>query len=340
MSKPNRIGIYAASSIVPVAEFNLGVTILRENGFEVTVHPQVLKHHFMFPGSDEERAEALYELANDDRIDILWAARGGYGASRLLPILDQITQERGKPQRKKLLVGYSDVTVLHEFVRHHWGWSTLHASMPAGISFARLKPEEWNSTRACARAENTPFLWEQTQLQFIASPPSQPISGELVGGNLSLWQCVVGTPYAGKADGRILFLEDVDERPYRIDRMMVQIAQAGGFDNVRAIILGDFTSCDDESNTCLKHLAPGEDPRTILEETDKRERIPLRKTFTLDESLQEIFGPIGEKWKIPIAKGLPVGHGPNFSPLPLGASYTLSPQGKLAITKWDWIQAE
>jgi len=338
--KPDRIGIFAASSIVPVAEFNLGVTILRENGFEVTVHPQVLKHHFIFPGTDEERSGALYEMANDDRFDVLWAARGGYGASRLLPLLDQLTKDRGRPKRKKLLVGYSDVTVLHEFVRDHWGWATLHASMPAGISFARLKPEEWNATRACARGEQTSFAWEQTQLQFIASPPTQMISAELVGGNLSLWQCVLGTPYAGKASGRILFLEDVDERPYRIDRMMTQIVQAGGLDNVRAIVLGDFTSCDDEGNTCLKHLGPGEDPRNILDDTDKRERIPLRRTFTLDESLQKIFGSLGEKLKIPIAKGLPVGHGPNFSPLPLGATYTLSPQGRLAMMKWNWIQAE
>src|SRR5439155_8874626 len=109
---------------------------------EVTTHPQVRKHHFIYPGSDEERAGALYDLACDDNIDILWAARGGYGAGRILPILDRLTRECGKPKRAKLLVGYSDVTVLHEFVRYHWDFATLHATMPAGMSFSQLKPEE------------------------------------------------------------------------------------------------------------------------------------------------------------------------------------------------------
>jgi muramoyltetrapeptide carboxypeptidase LdcA involved in peptidoglycan recycling len=171
----------------------------------------------------------------------------------------------------------------------------------------------------------------------MTDAPTQPIEAEIVGGNLSLWACVVGTPYAGKASGRILFLEDVDERPYRIDRMMVQIEQAGGLDDVRAIILGDFTNCDDESSTCIKPLGPRENPRTLLDNIDQRERIPLRKVFTLDEALLEIFGTIGARLKIPIATGLPVGHGPNFNPLPLGAQYRLTPDGKLSLVKWDWI---
>ena len=104
------------------------------------------------------------------------------------------------------------------------------------------------------------------------------------------------------------------------------------------MILGDFTNCDDESNTCLKPLAPGEDPHVLLTD-EKRERIPLRRTFSLDEAIQEIFGTIGEKLKIPIAVGLPVGHGPHYSPLPLGARYRLTPEGKLSLLKWDWNDA-
>src|SRR5207244_4749035 len=110
--------------------------------------------------------------------------------------------------------------------------------------------------------------------------------------------------------------EDVDERPYRIDRMLTQIVQAGGLDDVRAIILGDFTNCDDEASTCLKPLEPGTNPRKLLESVNQRERIPLRKLYPIDTALREIFGPVGAKLGIPIAMGLPVGHGPNYSPLP------------------------
>ena len=204
------------------------------------------------------------------------------------------------------------------------------------MSFVNLKPEERIPTYACALGQPTTFAWEQSQLSFITAPPKETIDAEIVGGNLSLWSCVVGTPYAGLASGKILFLEDVDERPYRIDRMIVQIAQAGGLDGVRAIILGDFTNCDDEVSTCLKPLDPGANPRDLLIDVEKRERVPLRKTFAIDVALREIFGSIGEQMKIPIAIGLPVGHGPNYSPLPLGARYRLTSDGKLSMTRWDW----
>src|SRR5438067_12574578 len=139
------VGIFAASSIVPQIEFEAGVAHLRKFGFEPRVEAQVSHHHFMFPGDDESRAGAIYRLALAPTIPVLWAARGGYGAGRLLAILDQLTRAHGAPKQKKLLVGYSDVTVLHEFVRQRWRWSTLHAPMPAAKSFPTLDANEWSS---------------------------------------------------------------------------------------------------------------------------------------------------------------------------------------------------
>jgi muramoyltetrapeptide carboxypeptidase len=144
MTSPLPVGIFAASSVVPQVEFRAGLDHLRAQGFDPRVEPQVSgPQHFIFPGSDEDRAAAVYRLATDPTLNVLWAARGGYGAQRLLPILDRLTREHGVPPRK-LLVGYSDVTVLHEFVRTRWGWSTLHAPMPAAANFPR-------STRASGR---------------------------------------------------------------------------------------------------------------------------------------------------------------------------------------------
>src|SRR5689334_5353815 len=100
----NRIGIVAASSVVPPVEFEAGVAHLRDNGFDVRVHGAVLRQHFTFAGTDEQRAGALVEFAHDPAIDVVWLARGGYGATRLLPMLDRLTATRGKPPRK-LLVG-------------------------------------------------------------------------------------------------------------------------------------------------------------------------------------------------------------------------------------------
>src|SRR5262245_39079102 len=121
------VGIFAASSIVPQIELAAGIEHLKKYGFDPRIQAQVSAHHFMFPGDDEARAGAIYDLALDPSIPILWAARGGYGAGRLLPVLDRLTRERGVPPQKKLLIGYSDVTVLHQFARNRWGWSTLHA---------------------------------------------------------------------------------------------------------------------------------------------------------------------------------------------------------------------
>jgi muramoyltetrapeptide carboxypeptidase len=336
MAEKISVGIVAASSVVPRAEFALGVAHLRDNGFDVTVHPQVLAQHFTFAGTDEQRANALFDFASDDSLDVIWAARGGYGATRILPRLDQLTTSRGIPS-PKLLVGYSDVTPLHEYVRTRWNWATLHASMPAAISFVKLKPEEWSATVACAGGERAKFAWEDTELRFMNGSPARAISGELIGGNLSLWAAMSGTPYASRGAGRILFLEDVGEPPYRIDRMVTQLVQSGALDGAAAIVLGDFTDCEDEDTKCLKPLEAGEEPRKLLENIESREKISLRRVYTLEESLAEIFRTVAHRMKIPVACGLPVGHGPNFSPLPLGAKYQLDTNGKLRLLAWDWL---
>lgn len=319
-----RVGIFAASSIVPQVEFTTGVEHLRQHGFDPTVAPQVSEHHFIFPGSDESRAEAMFSFAKDPNINVLWAARGGYGAGRLLPILDRLTRERGAPSAKKLLIGYSDVTVLHEFVRQRWHWNTLHAPMPAASNFSRLDEKEWSSIVALIHQTPTALPWETTTLQWMTDSPTQPIRAELIGGNLSLWAALAGTPYLSSGKNRIIFLEDVDEAFYRIDRMMVQLEQSGALDGAAAIVLGDFTDCKDENNTCLAR-AGGD------------ERKPLRKVFEQAEAFGHIFIPIAKRLGVPLAQGLGVGHGPRFAPLPLGAQYELSPQGKLKLVHWDWL---
>src|SRR3954468_8145040 len=98
------VGIFAASSIVPPIEFAFGIEHLKKFGFDARVADQVSAHHFMFPGTDEARAQSIYNFAIDPTVQVLWAARGGYGAGRLLPILENLTKQRGAPPRRKLLV--------------------------------------------------------------------------------------------------------------------------------------------------------------------------------------------------------------------------------------------
>ncbi len=318
-----RVGIFAASSTVPMFEFERGVHHLRARGFDPIVHEQVAKQHFTFAGTDQERAGALYSCATNPTLPVLWAARGGYGAARLLPLLDESTARHGIPP-KKLLVGYSDVTVLHEFVRTRWGWSTLHAPMPAAVNFSSLDPAEFAAIVAYVKGRRADAPWSRASLSWLTAPPTAPIRAELIGGNLTLWQNLAGTPYQPSAAGKILFFEDLGEPYYRIDRVVTHLAQACMFDGAAAIVLGDFCNCKDEDNQCWANA-------------EGTEKISLRRTFTEREAFDEIFGTVGRRLSVPIAYGLPVGHGPHFAPLPLGAAYQLGADGKLQLEQWDWL---
>ena len=130
-----RIGVVAPSSKIPQAEFRLGLNQIREAGMLPVVHPQCKKSDRFFAGTDEERALAFFDYAVDPRFPVVWCARGGYGAARILPYLENLTAERGVPERK-LLLGYSDATALMEYTRNRWGWATLHSPMPAMLTLA------------------------------------------------------------------------------------------------------------------------------------------------------------------------------------------------------------
>jgi muramoyltetrapeptide carboxypeptidase len=147
-------------------------------------------------------------------------------------------------------------------------------------------------------------------------------AAELVGGNLALWSSVAGTPYAPTPGrGRFVFFEDIGEKFYRIDRMLTQVRQAGLLDGAAAVILGDFTNCDDDAVQMVRG--------------DGDTKVPLRRQFSFDEALAEIFGSL----PIPVAVGLPVGHGPNFAPLPLGGRYRAGADGAFELGAWDWLSA-
>lgn len=330
-----RIGIVAASSVVPPVEFAAGVEHLREQGFGVAVHPQVLTNHWLHAGDDESRAQALYEYAVNPDIDVIWLARGGYGAAKIMPILDRLCAAHGLPPAGKLLVGYSDVTVLHEYTRNRWRWNTLHAPMPAANNFACLAGHDWDALLAAvSRSDSVDWPWNHTQLRWVTPPPSQPIEATLVGGNMSLWEDLTGTPYAPLRQPHLLFLEDLAEAYYRIDRMMTHLEQAGALDTTVGLVLGDFTDCNDERQTCL---ATGVDVHATWNKDTSPPLQQLRPVYQFDDLLREVFEKLGRRRNLPIALGLPVGHGPHFAPLPLGATYRVDPAGSLRLKHWGWL---
>lgn len=331
-----KLSIVTASSPVGHVELAAGLSRLRAESFDLRVNPQTLERSFLFAGTDESRAQAILDAAHDPETDVVWCARGGYGAGRVVGLLDRMSRDLGASgdlaaPRQKLLVGYSDVTVLHEFVRNRWGWKTLHGVMPAS-DWTKVEPDALRATFDLVKRNRPTLKYESTPLWWIEGPPPRDVTGELIGGNLSLVHTLAGTPYEYEPTGKILFLEDIGEKIYAIDRYVVQMEQAGMFDGLAAIVLGDFTDCRDEDNTM-------QNPDQAARSAGGPERVSLRPTFSLETGLSEIFGRIARERGIPLARGLPVGHGPNFWPLPLGARYTLTRSGLLKLDAWDWLTA-
>ncbi len=316
MKKKLRLGIIAPSAVVGQIELKLGTEILRDAGFEVVVHPQCRKRHRFFAGSDEERARAFFDFARDPSIDALWCARGGYGAARLLPLLDRLTRAKGKPPRK-LLLGYSDALAVNTFARERWGWRAIHAAMPGTREFLRVSDEDRQATFRFVRGDTA---GSSRKLRWISRKPGQDVRGELVGGNLCVLVSLLGTPSFPDLKGKILFLEEIDEGLYRVDRMVEQLLQSGALRGVKALVLGDFSGCEDKVVRVLKK--PTLDPKP----TDLK---ALRPLLNHRSELPLIFGRLAEHYGFPLADGFPAGHGDRKYPLLLGGTYRLSRMGLL-----------
>jgi muramoyltetrapeptide carboxypeptidase LdcA involved in peptidoglycan recycling len=209
--------------------------------------------------------------------------------------------------------------------------------MPTMRKFSLLKDSDWNALHAWLEKRETQPPWSKKKLSFWTSPPLSPVNGRLVGGNLTVWNSLLGTPYQPKADGCILFFEDIDESMYRIDRMLQQLLLSGSLNQIRGIVLGNFMNCKDGAPWVLKEVPSSKKMNRVLNSPKPSELQPLRKVMKEKDALRKIFTEFGERLQIPVAFGLPVGHGPEVSPLPLGAEYRLHPNGLLELVNWDWI---
>lgn len=304
--------------MVAPAELQKGLEAIESWGVDLRVHRQSLKRHLFFAGTDEERADAVWQMASDPDLDVVWSARGGYGSARILELLDQKAKRTPvKLERTKLWIGYSDSTALLDYVRTRWGIATLHAEMPGTPKFFAQSSAELKALQALIRGQPAALPFEKLQLKSYI-PVTSPIQAPLVGGNLSVLVSLIGTPHAVDAKGKIVFLEDIDEALYRVDRLVTQALSAGAWRGARALVLGEFTACMDKVP-----LVGGK---------------PLRPPISTPRGMREIFKRAGEQLGIPVIYGLPSGHGPGHCPLPLGARYELSaaPSGRARLRLLDW----
>ncbi|MFI6909382.1 LD-carboxypeptidase [Nonomuraea sp. NPDC050394] len=244
-----------------------GVALLEGLGVRVVVgaHTMARQHLPHLAGSDAARAADLQAAWCDPAVTTVFCTRGGYGAARVLDLLDWNAMRAAGP---KTLVGSSDVTALHHAFRAELGVATLHGPMPACTTFSDEggpEPATWASLTGALKGEP----WSVAGTSMLSQGPAGA-AGPIAGGNLSVLASLCGTRWQPRFTGNIVFLEDVGEAPYRIDRMLTQLQRAGAFQGVLGFALGSWEECGD--------------PYPVL-----RERLL----------------PLG----VPVLAGLPVGHG-------------------------------
>lgn len=201
--------------------------------------------HVFFANTDAIRAEELIAAFNSDS-KMIWAMRGGYGAARLLPILDQCSE-----WPDKILIGFSDITALSVYLWQRHGIRSLHA-MVLNQLMDKKEDVTWETLLLFIRQGILPNITLSEGNDFVASV--EP--GVVLGGNLSVICSLLGTPYQIDTRNKILFLEDVQEAPYRVDRMLWQMHLAGKFKQIKALIFGEFTHNDtDMMNSVLHNFA-------------------------------------------------------------------------------------
>ncbi len=313
----DRIVLASPSKAPEPAAVEKAACRLRALGYEVVVPDDLCLRRGYLAGSDRARAERLNAALLDEETACLLCMAGGYGAMRLLPFLDwdRLAARRIPPA----IVGFSDITALHIALNRRLGWVTYHG--PMGMTMwggdeppaPALAEQFWASLGALVPG-GTSVFWP---LPFMEHPVPVPLApgvaeGRLCGGNLALVTALMGTPWEIDTRGTILFLEDVGEEPYRVDRMLCELALAGKLEVCAGILLGGWTHCHAET------------PNASLR---------------LEEVFEDYFVGLG----IPVLSGWPSGHLPNQLTLPLGVRVRIDtgagPEGLLSLLETPWQEA-
>jgi muramoyltetrapeptide carboxypeptidase len=265
-----------------------GLELVESFGFRSKPGKYLFERTQYLAGSDAQRAEDINTMFADPSVDAIMALAGGYGAMRILPLLDYEAIRRNP----KPLIGYSDITALHCAIQRHSGLITYHGQT-ALSSFSEYSVREFQRV----------LMHPEMNMEIGVLPPFREgpgrvrrenritmmvpgkARGRLIGGNLTLISCLMGTPYEPDFAGRLVFLEDVHESPYRIDRMLTQLVISGKLKQAAGLIFGKFTDADASGNT-----------------------------FSLEHVLTDAAKAVG----IPCARGVMIGHVEDQTVVPVG----------------------
>lgn len=294
MARSRAVGFVAPSGYLPDPQsIDRAARIFAARGWSVQAGDTCFERHQRFAGPDELRAAELQRFCTDRSLDLVLAARGGYGLTRILDRLDYAAIRKAQ----RAICGYSDFTAFNLAYLARAGGPSLHG--PSMTDFGAESPDDWTIDNFFAVIEGGAY-----ETRFDADGPDCAVRGTLWGGNLALVCALLGTPYFPRVRGGILFLEDVNEPAYRIERMLLQLEQAGVVQRQRALLLGSF------------------EPITPM---------PNDNGFSLDE----VVRGLRTRLAVPVFTGLPFGHLPRKLTLPVGARVRWCARAGVASLAWD-----
>lgn len=291
LKKGDTIGITCPAGYMLKEKAQTCIETLQEWGYEVMVGKTLGSGSTnYFSGTDEERANEFQAMLDDDSIAAILCARGGYGVGRIIDQLD-FTRFKKKP---KWIIGYSDITVFHCHLESRLKTASIHSPMAAAFNDKGYQNEYVQSLKKVLTGKKANYT-----CAAHAFNKNGKVTGELVGGNLSLLAHLTGTPSAINTKNKILFIEDIGEQIYSIDRMLYQLKRAGKLDNLAGLIVGGFTD---------------------MKDTDR----PFGKTVY--EAIREIVS----NYDYPVCYQFPVSHSDENYALKIGAEHTLTITGKIS----------
>ena len=236
------VAIISPSGVVDRDVVLKAVAILKASGFNVVMGENVFRQNGCFAGSDRERLHDLQQVTDDPKIRAVFCSRGGYGISRIIDRVDFSPLLKNP----KWYVGFSDITVLHLWLNRLCGIVSLHAEMPLNYSNPKKTPESFTSMINALKGEPDTIVWKSSH------PADISVRGPLTGGNLSLIYSLTGTPAEPDTDQAVLFIEEVGEYYYHLDRMMTSLRLTGKLNNLAAIIVGGMEKMEQGNVTYNK----------------------------------------------------------------------------------------
>ncbi|WP_409025094.1 LD-carboxypeptidase [Flavobacterium sp.] len=260
LKKGDTIAIVATARKNIDDNLKFATDLLQSWGLNVKVGSTIGLDLNQLAGTDEQRAKDFQDQMDNQNIKAIWCVRGGYGTVRMLDLLD-FTKFKQNP---KWIIGFSDVTVLHNHL-NTMGYKSIHGIMPVS---SKATEEAKESLRISLFGEKLKYEIDTHSMNKIGNA-----LGELVGGNLSILYSLMGSPSAINCDDKILFMEDLDEYLYHIDRMMMNLRRNGCLESIKGIIVGSMTKMKDND------IPWGKDALQIIEDVTKKYNIPVIYNF-------------------------------------------------------------